>query len=105
MKGILPTLQSEHEEATRIEQVAKKQKEYKLIGKLRKVAGHTLFEFNKKTKEIKPADIKRECIFDAKTGKPLYKTKTDIHKDCFYLQALNIKNAEKKLRKLGIIGE
>lgn len=103
MKGILPTLQSESEEATRIEQVAKKQKEYKLIGSQRKVAGHTLFEFNKKTKDIKPADIKRECIFNAKTGSPVYKTKTDIHENCVYLQALNIKNAEKKLRKLGML--
>lgn len=86
-----------------VEQVAKKQKEYKLIGTQRKVAGHTLFEFNKKTKEIKPADIGRECIFDAKTGKPIYKTKTDIHENCFYVQALNIKNAEKKLRKLRML--
>ena len=101
MKGILPTLQSEHEEATRIEQVAKKQKEYKLIGSQRKVAGHTLFEFNKSTKEIKPADVKRECIISFETNKPIYKTKTDMHENCFYIQALNIKNAIKKLKKLG----
>jgi hypothetical protein len=101
MKGILPTLQSEHEEATRIEQVAKKQKEYKLVGSQRKVSGHTLFEFNKSTKEIKPADVKRECIMDFKTGKPVYRTKTDMHENCFYIQALNVKNAIKKLKKLG----
>ena len=101
MKGILPTLQSEHEEATRIEQVAKKQKEYKLVCSQRKVAGHTLFEFNKSTKEIKPADIKRECIMDFNTNHPIYKTKTDIHENCFYIQALNVKNAIKKLKKLG----
>ena len=86
-----------------VEQVAKKQKEYKLIGKMRKVAGHTLFEFNKKTKEIKPAEIRRECRVDFGTGEPIYQTKTDIHQDCFYVQALNIKNAEKKLRKLGML--
>ncbi len=101
--NIVPTTSHEREDATRVEQVAKKQREYKLIGTQRKVAGHTLFEFNKKTKEIKPADIKRECILDATTGKPIYKTKTDIHEDCFYLQALNVKNAEKKLRKLGML--
>lgn len=101
MKGILPTLQSEHEEATRIEQVAKKQKEYKLVGQQRKVAGHTLFEFNKSTKEIKPADVKRECIIDFGTSKPIYRTKTDIHENCFYIQALNVKNSIKKLKKLG----
>lgn len=101
--NIVPTTSQEREDATRVEQVAKKQKEYKLIGKQRKVAGHTLFEFNRKTKEIKPADIHRECIIDAGTGNPIYKTKTDVHEDCFYLQALNIKNAEKKLRKLGML--
>lgn len=71
--NIIPTTSHEREDAIRVEQVAKKQKEYKLIGKQRRVAGHTLFEFNKKTKEIKTADIKRECIFDATTGKPIYK--------------------------------
>lgn len=101
--NIVPIICREQEDATRIEQVAKKQKEYKLVNQQRKVAGHTLFEFNKKTKEIKPADIRRECILDAMTCKPIYKTKTDIHIDCFYLQALNIKNAKKKLRKLGML--
>ena len=101
--NIVPTTSYEREDATRVEQVAKKQKEYKLIGKQRKVAGHTLFEFNRKTKEIKPADIHRECVFDAATGNPIYKTKTDVHDGCFYIQALNIKNAEKKLRKLGML--
>ena len=101
--NIVPTTSQEREDATRVEQVAKKQKEYKLIGKQRKVAGHTLFEFNRKTKEIKPADIRRECIIDIGTGNPIYKTKTDVHEDCFYIQALNVKNAEKKLRKLGML--
>lgn len=101
MKGILPTLQSEHEEATRIEQVAKKQKEYKLVGSQRKVAGHTLFEFNKITKEIKPADIRRECIINSITCNPVYKNKIDVRENCFYIQALNVKNAIKKLKKLG----
>ena len=101
--NIVPTTSQEREDATRVEQVAKQQREYKLIGTQRKVAGHTLFEFNRKTKEIKPADIQRECILDATTGEPIYKTKTDVHEGCFYIQALNIKNAEKKLRKMGML--
>ena len=101
--NIIPTTSQEREDATRVEQVAKKQKEYKLIGRQRKVAGHTLFEFNRKTKEIKPADMHRECILDATTGEPIYKTRTYVHEGCFYIQALNIKNAEKKLRKLGML--
>lgn len=45
--NIVPTTSQEREDATRVENVAKKQKEYKLIGKQRKVAGHTFYEFNK----------------------------------------------------------
>lgn len=100
---IITDLPQEHEGSVRQEQVAKQQREYKLIGSQRKVAGYTLFELNRKTKEIKPADIHRECIIDASTGNPIYKTKTDVHEGCFYIQALNIKNAEKKLRKLGML--
>lgn len=100
--NIVPTTSQEREDATRIEQVAKKQKEYKLIGKQRKVAGHTLFEFNKTTKEIKPADIHRESVLSV-SGKPTYKTRIDVREGCFYLQALNIKNAERKLRKLRML--
>lgn len=84
-----------------VEQVAKKQKEYKLIGKQRKVPGHTLFEFNKKTKEIRPAQVTREQIWTEKG--PISRTRTDIHEDCFYVQALNKQNAEKKLRKIGLL--
>ena len=90
------------EDSVRQEQVAKKQKEYKLIGKQRKVPGHTLFEFNKKTHEIRPAQVTRDAALTT-TGKPVFHTRTDIHEDCFYLQALNIKNAEKKLKKLGML--
>ena len=48
--NIVPTTSREKEDVTRVELVAKKQKEYKLVNQQRKVAGHTLFEFNKKTK-------------------------------------------------------
>ena len=87
------------EDSVRQEQVAKKQKEYKLIGKQRKVPGHTLFEFDKKTKEIRPAQVTREQIWTEKG--PISRTRTDIHEGCFYVQALNKANAAKKLRKIG----
>ena len=96
------TLKAQQEQGgeVRQEQVAKKQKEYKLIGMQRKVPGHTLFEFNKKTKEVRPAQVTREAALTIK-GKPTFRTKTDIHEDCFYVQALNKQNAIKKLRKIG----
>lgn len=102
MDEILPKLNAQNCSIVAKEQVDKKQKEYHLIGRQRKVAGHTLFEFNRKTKEIRPAYISREVIVGM-DGNPIYKTRTDVHQDCFYLQALNVKNAKKKLTKLGLL--
>ena len=76
--SIVPTTSRETEDATRVEQVAKKQKEYKLVGQRRKVPGHTLFEYN-------------------------YKTKAEVHEGCIYVQALNKQNAEKKLKRIGVL--
>jgi len=101
--SIVPTTSRETEDATRVEQVAKKQKEYKLVGQRRKVPGHTLFEYNYKTKEIRKAMIKHEVIFDAKSGKPIHKNKAEVHEDCLYVQALNKDNAIKKLKRIGAI--
>lgn len=42
-----------------------------------------------------PADISREVIVGM-DGNPIYKTKTDVHQDCFYLQALNVKKRKKE---------
>lgn len=102
MDGILPKLTAQNGSRVAQEQVDKQQKEYHLIGRQRKVSGHTLFEFNRKTKEIRTADISREVIVGM-DGNPIYKTKTDVNQDCFYLQALNVKNAKKKLVKLGLL--
>lgn len=90
------------EDSVRQEQVAKKQKEYHLIGQQRKVPGHTLFEFNKKTKELKPVQVTRRALWGFE-GSAKFETRTDIHEDCIYLQALNKQNVEKKLRKMGLI--
>ena len=85
-------------EQSRIEAQIKKQQELKLIGRMKKVPGHTLFSFNYKTGEIKPADMIRECAmgFD---GLPLYKERIVVEKDCYYEQALNVKNFVKRLKR------
>ena len=78
MDSILPKPTAQNGLRAAQEHVDKQQKEYHLIGRQRKVSGHTLFEFNRKTKEIRPADISREVIVGM-DGTPIYKTKTDIH--------------------------
>ena len=103
MSSIVPTTSRETDDAARMEQVAKKQKEYKLIGRRRKIPGHTLFEFNVMTKELRHAMVKHDVIFDTKSGKPIYKNKAEVHEGCLYVQALNKQNAEKKLKRIGAL--
>jgi len=99
---LIPHLSQEKDDSTRMEQLQKQNKEYHLVGKQRKVAGHTLFEFDRKTKEIRFADISRQAAVGM-DGSVKYQTRTDIHSGCYYIQALNKKNAEKKLRKIGLL--
>lgn len=104
---IVPDMPEKANEAVKQELVQKKQSEYHLIGRQKRVSGHILFEFDRKTKEIRPADIVQNAIvvLDPKTRKEAvkYQTKTNVKQNCFYLQALNKKNAEKKLRKIGLL--
>lgn len=50
---IVPDLTKSNLSKNQIEYIQKKQHEYKLMDKKRKIPGHTLFSFNLKTKEIK----------------------------------------------------
>ena len=85
-----------------IEFLHKIQHEYRHVGKLRKIPGHTLFSFNRTTKEIKPAGFERVCMMGM-DGKPVFKVKCVIEPDCFYEQALNRKNFEKRLKRYGLL--
>lgn len=78
-------------------------KEIKLIGQLKKIAGLTLFEYNTTTKEVKPAtyskvDYKLESLSE-KPEEMQVNYKVLIREECMYIQALNKKNALKKINK------
>lgn len=90
-------------EKTAIEQVAPKKQEYHLIGRQRRVAGHTLFEFNKITKDIRKAEIKSNAYTSFATGKVIVEQKVQVKPNCIYIQALNVINAKKKIKKLYLI--
>ena len=81
----------------------RKKHELKLIGRQRKVPGHTLFSFNLKTGEIKKAPVEHSKTIDYKTRKPLYHDRIVIEPDCLYRQALNKKNFIKRLIREGIL--
>lgn len=95
------TLKSDNLNQDKIEIQKQVKQEYKLIDSCMYFKGHILFEFNKETKEIKPAKFK--CISDTIefNHNPLKKREVFINQNCFYIQALNRENAIKKLRKIG----
>lgn len=99
---IVPDLTKSNLSKNQIEYIQKKQREYKLTDKKRKIPGHTLFSFNLKTKEIKRASITNEVSIGL-NGKFTMKTKTFIEPDCYYEQALNEKNFRKRLKRIGLI--
>lgn len=85
-----------------IEYLQKKQHEYKHVGKMKKIPGHTLFSFNRITKEIKPALFEHEVALGL-NGNAITKTRCVIERDCFYEQALNKKNFIKRLKRYGML--
>lgn len=87
---------------TQVELLEQQRQEYKLIGSIRKVPGHTLFSFNVKTREIKPVKLVREASIGL-DGNPVFKEKITVEKDCYYEQALNLKNFIKRLKRRGLI--
>lgn len=91
-----------------IEAVEQKQNEYKLIGQMVKVSGHTLFKFNTTTRTAGKAITKDETIavVNPRTGQLEMRTKSSVsvEKDCYYEQALNMANFIKRLRRRGIVG-
>ena len=102
MSNLTPHEQQKDSDNLRIEQVIKKKNEFHLIGSQRKVKGHTLYAFNTVTKEIKVAPMERK-MFLGFNGNVTYKNEITVEKDCIYLQALNEKNARKRLIRMGYI--
>lgn len=85
---------------TQSELLEQKQKEYKHIGQLQKVPGHTLFWFNHETKEIGRATYDRKCMWNF-DGSVTYQERVNILPNCYYEQALNEKNFIKRLKRHG----
>lgn len=101
-------LSNEQISEAQIELFEKKQTDYRLIGQIRKVAGHTLFKYNRVTHEAAPAlyKVSYEMVLNPRTGllEKVTRTEVVVEKDCYYEQALNLKDFVKRLRRRGIIG-
>lgn len=77
-----------------------RQKKHLFSTKLRK--GHTMFEFNLDTKEINEAHVERFAYID-KDGSQRHRGKVHKKENCIYLGALNQKNMERKLKRVGLL--
>lgn len=100
---IFDTPQKDQMQKDEIEVLDKQKHEFKLIGRQRKVPGHTMFSFNLKTGKIKVAPIERSKVCDFRTREPIYNERIVVEPDCIYRQALNRKNFVKRLVREGII--
>ena len=98
--NLTPHINEKDMDQLRTEQVQKKKNEFHLIAQERRIKGHTLFCFNLVKREIKVAPIKSEVLLEL-DGSVIYKNNVTVEKDCVYVQALNEKNARKKLIKMG----
>lgn len=100
-------LEALKQEIIEIREEQEQRKELKFIGSQRKIIGHTLFEFNYKTGSIKPASFKTETLeikslSDDKSSRDSHR-KVEVNEHCFYIQALNKRNAVRKMIKLGLL--
>lgn len=91
---------------SKVDITAEKQqkKEIKLIGQQRKIPGLSLWEYNEETKELKPAQFKKQDFeITSLSQSPEsfnISNKVVVNEHCIYFQALNRKNAERKLAGL-----
>jgi hypothetical protein len=102
---IFDTPQKDQMSKEQIEVLDKQKHEFKLIGRQRKVPGHTMFSLNIKTGEIKVAPVERSKVCDFSTREPIYKERIVIEPGCLYRQALNRKNFIKRLVREGILAK
>ena len=75
----------------------------KLIGQQRKIPGLTLWEFNLSTLSVRPAVFKKVNVEVSSLNEKVNQTvrsRVEVGENCFYIQALNLKNAVKKIKKL-----
>ncbi len=77
-------------------------KERNFLGQLKPQPGHSVFEFNIDTAQINKIEFHENTIELDNTMKKKNKS-LNVKANCFYLTALNVKNAKKKLRKIGFI--
>lgn len=81
----------------------RRQQEFRLVARQRKVPGHTLFCIDLKTGEIKAAPVMRSSAVDFRTKMPTFSNRIVVEPGHVYRQALNKKNFIKILKRERIL--
>ena len=82
--------------------VAEEKLQDKFMFRARLRPGHKIWELNLETKELKEAEITRLVLVGNQLSKKS-RGRVDIKPNCEYMPALNLKNAEKKFKKKGLL--
>jgi len=93
-----PLTQSRHEQAIHAE--SKQKQEYRFIGKCKVRSGLKLWAYNPDENTMTEVSIDRNTVVDFTTGLPQSNDKAQYNPKLNYFQAINEKNAWKKLEKL-----
>jgi len=80
----------------------KKDKKEVHIRKMKLKRGLNLYSYNHKTGDLLEVKIERVMYMEEKSGKmrPVRKDKAQWNPDCMYFQALNLKNAARKVTNM-----
>lgn len=78
--------------------------EYRFLGTVIHRPGLTLFEYNSKSKTVQVAEVNTQRYYHYNKTKHFgfsTRTRVQVRDGCMYVQALNLKNAIRKVRKAG----
>lgn len=92
VKHIVPELSRQDA----LELVAEQRKEFRLIGSQKRIPGLILFEYDLTTGELRRASQTKEMSIGL-DGTPSVKTRVSARELCLYVQALNERNAIRKV--------
>lgn len=94
MKEIIP----QPDLKDRLQIVTPVKQEYKMVAKIPRIKGLTLYSYNIETGDIKVVPLVQQVAVDLH-GKPSFINKANYDPKLLYVQALNIKNARRKFQK------
>lgn len=79
--------------------------EHRFLGTMIRRPGLTLFEYDSKSKTVRAADVNTQQFYSYNAKRDKFsvssKSRVQVRDGCMYVQALNLKNAIRKVRKEG----